>query len=76
MGRQTSRETVVAKLAEWGITLSESELDELVPAYENLLRWQGVVEKMLRQRQIADGMIWSESEPLLVHCIQKEGVLR
>ena len=38
MGRPTNRETIVAKLGEWGITLSESELDELLPAYENLLR--------------------------------------
>ena len=73
MAKPTNRETIVAKLAEWGITLSESELDVLLPPYENLLRWQGVIEKMLRQRKIAEGMTWPESEPLLIHSIEKKG---
>ena len=68
-----NRETVVAKLAEWGIKLTNNELDQLLPAYENLLRWQEVVEDMLRSRKIADGMVYPESEPLLVHAIEKEG---
>ena len=58
MTKQENRETIVAKLAEWGITLSDSELEQLLPPYENLLRWQGVIEKMLRQRKIAEGMVW------------------
>lgn len=73
MTRQTNRETIVAKLAEWGITLTESEIDVVLPAYENLLRWQGVIEKALRQRKIAEGMTWPESEPLLIHHIEKKG---
>jgi hypothetical protein len=73
MGKQTNRDTVVAKLAEWGITLSEGELDRLIPAYDNLLRWQWVVEEMLRSRKIAEGMTWPESESLLIHCIEKKG---
>ena len=73
MEGRTNREVVVAKLAEWGITLSESELDQLLPAYDSLLSWQGIVEEMLRGRKIADGMIWPESEPLLIHCIEKKG---
>lgn len=73
MTKPTNRETIVAKLAEWGITLSDSELEQLLPAYENLLRWQGVVEPMLRQRKIVEGMTWPESEPLLIHSIEKKG---
>ena len=73
MEKQTNRDTVVAKLAEWGITLSESELDRLIPAYDNLLRWQGIVEKMLRGRKIAEGMTWPESESFLIHSIEKKG---
>ena len=33
-----TKETIVARLAEWGLTLTEREVDQLVPAYENLLR--------------------------------------
>ena len=73
MGKQTNRDTVVAKLAEWGITLSDGELDELVAAYDNLLRWQDIVEDMLRYRKIADGMIWPESEPPLIFSMEKKG---
>ena len=73
MGRPTDRETIVAKLAEWGITLSECELNELLPAYENLLRWQGILEEMLRGREILEGRIMPESEPLLIHGIERKG---
>ena len=73
MGKQTNRDIIVAKLAEWGITLSESEIDRMVPAYDNLLRWQGIVEKMLCGRKIAEGMTWPESESVLIHCIEKKG---
>ncbi len=76
MAKQTNRQIIVGKLGEWGITLSESELDQLLPVYENLLRWQGIVEEMLRSRPIAPGMIWPESEPILIHCIEKKGETR
>jgi hypothetical protein len=67
------KEIVIAKLAEWGIRLTDSELDQLVPAYEDLLRGQAVIEDMLQSRKIADGMIFPESEPLLIHAIDKKG---
>ena len=73
MKKQTNRDTVVAKLAEWGITLSEGELDELVSAYDNLLRWQGVIEGMCRHRKIAEGVIWPENEPLLIFHVESKG---
>ena len=44
---------IAAKLAEWGTSLTESEIEQLVPAYDNLLRWQEVVHGMLRSRKIA-----------------------
>lgn len=64
---------IAAKLSEWAITLTDGELDQLVPAYDNLMRWQGVVHNMLRTRPIANGMQFPESEPLLVHALGKEG---
>lgn len=64
---------IAAKLSEWGMTLTDSELDQLVPAYDNMLRWQEVVHSMLHSRPIADGMQFPESEPLLVHALEKEG---
>ncbi len=66
------RAIITAKLAEWGMVLTESEVEQLVPAYDNLLRWQEVVHGMLRSRPIADGMQFPESEPLLVHALEKE----
>ena len=67
------KEIVIAKLAEWGIELTDSEIDQLIPAYENLLRWQTTVEDMLRSRKLADGMVSPESEPLLIHAIERKG---
>ena len=64
---------IAAKLAEWDLVLTESEIDQLVPAYDNLLRWQGVVHGMLHSRKIADGMVFPESEPLLIHAPEKGG---
>ena len=61
-----------AKLAEWDMVLTESELEQLIPAYDNLLRWQEVVHRMLRARPIAAGMKFPESEPLLIHAVEKE----
>lgn len=66
------RETIVAKLAEWGIKLSDSELDQLLPAYENLLRWQAVVEEMVRWQEVTGGVLKPLSEPALIHHL-KEG---
>ena len=65
---------IAAKLAEWGMTLTDGELDQMVPAYDNLLRWQEVVHSMLRSRPIADGMLFPESEPLLIHALEKGGI--
>lgn len=68
------REIVIAKLAEWGIKLSDSEIDQLVPAYEDLLRGQAILEDMVQSRKIADGMVFPESEPLLIHALEKKGL--
>lgn len=67
----TTKDIITAKLAEWGIQLTDGELEQLVEPYENLLRWQGVVEDMLHSRPIADGMQFPESEPLLTHALDK-----
>ena len=40
------KEVITARLAEWGLTMSESELAQLVPAYDNLMRWQTVLEQV------------------------------
>jgi len=71
-----AKETIAARLAEWNLKLSDGELDQLVPAYHNLLRWQAMLEKMLRSRQIAAGMNFPESEPITIHALDKKGVLR
>ena len=68
------RTLIAAKLAEWGMSLTESEIEQLVPAYDNLLRWQEVVHGMLRSRKIADGMVFPESEPLLIYAPEKGGI--
>jgi hypothetical protein len=51
-----AKEVTAAKLAEWNLTLSDAEIEQLLPAYENLLRWQSVLEGMLRSRKIPE---WS-----------------
>src|ERR1700732_2455002 len=38
-----AKQIIAAKLAEWGLTLSDAELAQLVPAQENLLRWQSLL---------------------------------
>jgi len=65
------RETIVARLAEWGLTLSAREIDQLVPAYENLLRWQGVLEDMMHSKKLVEGMTAPASEPILIHAIER-----
>lgn len=64
---------IAAKLAEWNLELTDAELDQLVTPYENLLRWQSVVEEMRQSRQLVEGMTLPESEPLLVHALDKKG---
>jgi hypothetical protein len=47
---------VAAKLLEAGIKLSDDDLDQLAAAYSKLLKWQTVVQEMLK----------AETEPALV----------
>ncbi len=62
---------IAAKLAEWELKLTDAELDQLVVPYENLLRWQGIVEGMLKSRTLVAGMRMPESEPLLIHALDR-----
>lgn len=64
---------IAAKLAEWDLQLTDAELDKLLVPYENLLRWQRVVEDMRQSRQLVEGMSMPESEPLLIHALDKKG---
>lgn len=59
-----AKQVIAARLAEWNLTLSDSEIEQLVPAYQKLLGWQSVLEQMLRSRKIATGMSFPESEPI------------
>jgi hypothetical protein len=68
-----TRDTIAARLAEWGLRLNDRELDELVPAYENLLRWQGVLEEMMQSKKLVEGMTAPASEPILIHAIERKG---
>ena len=68
-----NKDIIAAKLAEWDLHLTDTELEQLVPAYENLIRWQGTVEDMLRSRKIVDGMQFPESEPIFIHALDKKG---
>ena len=68
-----NKDIIAAKLAEWDLQLTDSELNQLVPAYENLIRWQGTVEDILRSRKIANGMQFPESEPIFTHTLDKKG---
>ena len=65
--RMDSRAIVQAKLAEWNISPTEEDLAQLVPAYENLLVWQQVVEEMLESRPMSDGMEMPTTEPAAIH---------
>ena len=64
---------IAAKLAEWDLELTDAELDQLLVPYDNLLRWQRVVEDMRQSRQLVEGMSKPESEPVLVHALDKKG---
>lgn len=60
------KDLIAARLAEWHLTLSDAEINQLVPAYERLLGWQSALEGMLRSRQIAPGMNFPQSEPITI----------
>lgn len=64
---------IAAKLAEYDVKVSDNELDELLPAYEHLLRWQKVIEAMLLWEDIGEGMVKPASEPALIYRVEKEG---
>lgn len=68
-----NKDIIAAKLAEWDLHLTDTELEQLVPAYENLIRWQGIVEDMLCARKIAEGMQFPKSEPIFIHALDKKG---
>jgi hypothetical protein len=70
------KETIVARLAEWGLVLNENEIEQLVPAYENLLRWQSVLESMMQSKKLVEGMTAPASEPILIHAIERKGGTR
>jgi hypothetical protein len=66
------KQLIIARLAEWGLTLSDFEIEQLVPAYEKLLGWQSVLEGMLRSRKIAVGMNFPESEPITIVALDRK----
>jgi hypothetical protein len=68
-----SKELIAARLAEWHLTLSDAEIDQLIPAYERLVGWQSVLEGMLRSRQIAAGMNFPQSEPIAIVALDRKG---
>lgn len=71
-----AKEIIAARLAEWDLELSDAELEQLVPAYQHLMRWQAVLDNMLRSRKIAEGMNFPESEPITIHALDKKGAPR
>jgi hypothetical protein len=71
-----AKEIIAARLAEWNLKLSDAELEQLVPAYQALIRWQAALENMLRSRMIAEGMNFPESEPITIHALDKKGAVR
>jgi hypothetical protein len=68
-----AKQTIAARLAEWKLSLSDAEIDKLVPAYEKLQGWQEVLEAMLRSRMIAAGMNFPESEPITIVALDRKG---
>jgi len=70
------KDTIVARLAEWGLVLNKNEIEQLVPAYENLLRWQSVLESMMQSKKLVEGMTAPGSEPILIHAIERKGGAR
>jgi hypothetical protein len=57
------KQIVAARLAVVGVSLSDSELEQLTAAYARLLSWETVVQ----------GMLQPETEPALVFRAKKEG---
>ena len=39
-----------------GTHAEENEIDQLVPAYQNLLRWQSVLEGMMQSKKLVEDM--------------------
>ncbi|MBV8771061.1 MAG: hypothetical protein JO166_01855 [Deltaproteobacteria bacterium] len=68
-----AKKMIAARLAEWNLTLSDSEIEQLVPAYEKLLVWQSALETMLHSRTIAAGMNFPESEPISIVALDRKG---
>lgn len=68
-----AKELIAARLAEWHLTLSDAEIDQLIPAYERLVGWQSALEGMLRSRQIAAGMNFPQSEPIAIVALDRKG---
>lgn len=66
-----AREIIKAKLAELDVVPTEADLDELVPAYHSLQRWEKVLEGMLRTKPTSRGMEWPLSEPALIHDLER-----
>lgn len=65
-----NREIIVSKLAQWGMTLTDEEVETLLPAYETLLEWQKAVHDMVHGRTISRGMTIPESQPILTHATE------
>jgi hypothetical protein len=68
-----AKQAIAARLAEWNLTLSDSEIEQLVPAYRRLLAWQSTLEAMLHSREIAAGMNFPESEPITTVALERKG---
>jgi len=56
------KQIVTARLAALGVSLKDSELDQLAVAYDRLLAWEKVVQQMVQP----------ETEPALVFRAQGE----
>jgi hypothetical protein len=57
------KQIVAARLAQVGISLSDAELDQVAAAYASLLKWETLVQEMVRP----------ETEPALIFKAQVEG---
>jgi hypothetical protein len=68
-----AKQLIKARVAECNLALTDSEIEQLVPAYEKLLEWQSVLEGMLRSRKIAAGMSFPESEPITIVALERKG---
>jgi hypothetical protein len=57
------RDIVTARLAAVGITLTDQELDHLATAYDKLLQWESIVQRMIQP----------ETEPAVTFHAKVEG---